>query len=162
MDEAKSDAFAGRMLSLVNDAGLAIMCSLGHRTGLFDTMSRMEAATSDEIAERAGLNERYVREWLGGMTVGGIAEHDAVAGTFRLPPEHAAFLTRAAGPDNLASQGQYLAMFGAVEDEIVECFRSGGGAPYARYPRFQALMAAESAMRSTFLLSMASCRSFPA
>jgi 2-polyprenyl-3-methyl-5-hydroxy-6-metoxy-1,4-benzoquinol methylase len=145
MDEAKSEAFAGKMLSIVNDGGLAIMCSLGHRTGLFDTMSAMEEATSQEIADRAGLNERYVREWLGGVTVGGIVEHDAAAGTFSLPPEHAAFLTRAAGPDNLAFQGQYLAMFGAVEDEIVECFRSGGGVPYARYPRFQALMAAESA-----------------
>jgi 2-polyprenyl-3-methyl-5-hydroxy-6-metoxy-1,4-benzoquinol methylase len=146
MDEAKREAFAGQMLSIVNDAGLAIMCSLGHRTGLFDAMSAMEAATSEEIAEQAQLNERYVREWLGGMTVGGIVEHDGVAGTFWLPPEHAAFLTRAAGPDNLAMQGQYLAMFGAVEDEIVECFRSGGGVPYDRYPRFQALMAAESAM----------------
>lgn len=145
MDDAKMEAFADRMISLVNDAGLGIMCSIGHRTGLFDTMAGMEPATSAEIADRAGLQERYVREWLGAVTVGGIVEHDPATGTFRLPPEHAAFLTRAAGPDNLAFQGQYLAMFGSVEDEIVECFRSGGGVPYSRFPRFQALMAAESA-----------------
>lgn len=145
MDEAKRDAFAERMVQVVNDAGLGILCSIGHRTGLFDAMADMQPATSAGIAEATGLNERYVREWLGGVTVGGIVEHDPAMGTFSLPEEHAAFVTRAAGPDNLAFQGQYLSMFGGVEDEIVECFRRGGGVPYARFPRFQALMAEESA-----------------
>ena len=145
MDEAKRDAFAERMVQVVNDAGLALLCSIGHRTGLFDAMAELKPTTSDGVAEATGLNERYVREWLAGVTVGGIVEHDAVEGTFWLPEEHAAFVTRAAGPDNLAFQGQYLAMFGFVEDEIVDCFRHGGGVPYARFPRFQGLMAAESA-----------------
>jgi 2-polyprenyl-3-methyl-5-hydroxy-6-metoxy-1,4-benzoquinol methylase len=145
MDDVKAEAFAERMVQMVNDAGLALLCSIGHRTGLFDSMAEMEPATSEGVADAAGLNERYVREWLGGVTVGGIVEHDPAEGTFWLPEEHAAFVTRAAGPDNLAFQGQYLAMFGSVEDEIVECMRNGGGVPYARYPRFQDLMAAESA-----------------
>ena len=146
MDEARAEAFAERRVGIVNDAGLAILCSIGHRTGLFDEMAGMEPATSREIAERAHADERYVREWLGGMVLGGIVDHDRETATYRLPEEHAAFVTRAAGVDNLAYQGQYLAMFGAVEDDIVACFREGGGVPYARFPRFQALMAAESAM----------------
>lgn len=145
MDDVKAEAFAERMVQMVNDAGLALLCSIGHRTRLFDAMAEMEPATSEGVATAAGLNERYVREWLGGVTVGGIVEHDPAEGTFWLPEEHAAFVTRGAGPDNLAFQGQYLAMFGSVEDEIVDCMRNGGGVPYARYPRFQDLMAAESA-----------------
>jgi SAM-dependent methyltransferase len=67
-----------------------------------------------------------------------------VATTYRLPAEHAAFLTRAATPDNLAVIAQYVAVLGGVEDEIVECFRSGGGVPYSSFSRFHEVMAQES------------------
>jgi len=43
----------------------------------------------------AGLQERYVREWLGAMATAGIVEYDSGRGGFRLPPEHAAMTTRA-------------------------------------------------------------------
>jgi hypothetical protein len=71
IDAAKADAFAERMIGMLNSAGLALMISIGHRTGLFDAMAGMALATSAEIAEAAGLNERYVREWLGAMVTGG-------------------------------------------------------------------------------------------
>ena len=71
-DEARASAFEGRMVGMLNAGALALMISIGHRTGLFDTLSAMPPATSEAIADRAGLNERYVREWLGAMTVGGI------------------------------------------------------------------------------------------
>jgi 2-polyprenyl-3-methyl-5-hydroxy-6-metoxy-1,4-benzoquinol methylase len=145
LDQAKFEAFGGRMMSLLNDAMLALMASVGHRTALFDTMATMPPATSDEIARQAGLNERYVREWLKAMTVGQVVDYDASARTYLLPPEHAGFLTRAAGPNNLAGYTQFQALMGGVEDDIVECFRHGGGVPYARYPEFQRLMAESSA-----------------
>ena len=80
MDEAKREAFAERMVQVVNDAGLALLCSIGHRTGLFDAMAELEPATSAGIAQASGLNERYVREWLAGVTVGGIVEYDRSEG----------------------------------------------------------------------------------
>jgi hypothetical protein len=52
---------------VLNGAALALMTSVGHRTGLFDALAGMDPATSDAIARRAGLQERYVREWLGAM-----------------------------------------------------------------------------------------------
>src|SRR5690606_40989304 len=67
-------AFGSRLLNILNDAGLALMISIGHRTGLFDTMSTLPAADAVTIAGVAGLNERYVREWLGAMTVGRIVD----------------------------------------------------------------------------------------
>jgi 2-polyprenyl-3-methyl-5-hydroxy-6-metoxy-1,4-benzoquinol methylase len=145
LDAARAEAFAGRALQILNDGMLTLLVSLGHQTGLFDTLAGLEPATSELIAEAAGLDERYVREWLAGMTVGGIVEHDPEAGTFVLPAEHAACLTRAAGPDNLASFAQYAALFAPLEQEVLECFRSGGGVPYSSMPRFQALQAEESA-----------------
>jgi len=117
---------------------------VGHRTGLFDTMAGMPAATGDEVARAAGLNERYVREWLGAMVCGRIVEYDPTDRTYRLPPEHAAMLTRAAGPHNFARFTQMVGLMGQVEDGIVECFRTGGGLPYAAYPTFGSLMAETS------------------
>lgn len=144
-DEARAEAFAGRMLDLLNDGALAVMISVGHRTGLLDAMGRHGAGTSQEIADAAGLHERYVREWLGAVTAGRVVELDPASGRYSLPAEHAAWLTRAASPDNLAVEAQWITSLSNVEDDIVDCFRSGGGVPYERYPRFHEVMAEESA-----------------
>lgn len=144
-DPARQEEFAGRMVRVLNDSCLGYLCSLGHRTRLFDVMARLPPSTSEEIAGAAGLHERYVREWLGGVTVGGIVVYDPADRTYRLPPEHAASLCRDAGPDNLASFLQDLALIGLVEDEVVTAFRDGGGVPYSSYPRFQELQAEETA-----------------
>jgi len=66
------------------------MISIGHRTGLFDAMADGTRITSAELVCKAGLQERYIREWLGAMTVGRIIQHDAEGGTYSLPAEHAA------------------------------------------------------------------------
>jgi 2-polyprenyl-3-methyl-5-hydroxy-6-metoxy-1,4-benzoquinol methylase len=144
-DQQKAEAFAGRLLTALNDAGLCLMASIGHRTGLFDAMRDQEAPqTSHEIAARAGLQERYVREWLGAMVTSGVVTVDPQSLRYQLPPEHAAYLTRQAAADNLAVFAQYIAVLGSVEDDIVECFRHGGGVPYERFPRFHAVMAEDS------------------
>jgi len=144
LDTGRVEAFAGRVLEVFNDGMLSLMMSVGHRTGLFDVMAAMEAADSESIAATAGLQERYVREWLGAMVTGGIIE--LRDGLFRLPPEHAVSVTRAAGLGNLASYTQFVTMLGGVEGHIVECFRNGGGVPYSEFPEFQRLMAENSAM----------------
>jgi ubiquinone/menaquinone biosynthesis C-methylase UbiE len=143
-DQAKADAFSEHLVRALNYGSLCLMISIGHRTGIFDAMSALDPATSEEIARMAGLNERYVREWLGAMVTAGVVEVDPTSTRYGLPAEHAGFLTRAAGADNLAVFTQYIAMLGEVEDEIVECFKKGGGVPYERFRRFHAVMAEDS------------------
>ena len=143
-DRDRATAFAGRLLNALNEGSLCLMTSIGHRTGLFDTLGRLSPATSDEIARAAGLSERYVREWLGAMVTSGVVEYDPVVNHYRLPAEHAAAVTRAAGADNMAVFAQYIAELGSVETDIVRCFREGGGVPYARFPRFHEVMAEDS------------------
>ena len=144
IDATQVEAFAGQMLGILNGASLALMTSIGHRTGLFDTMAGLPPSTSEQIAAATGLNERYVREWLAAMTVGRIVEHDPERGTYHLPAEHAAFLTRAASPDNIAVTAQFIPLMGSVEDGIVESFKHGGGLPYSAFPRFHEVMAEDS------------------
>ncbi|MGB7951055.1 MAG: transcriptional regulator, partial [Candidatus Binatia bacterium] len=93
LDSAKADAFASRLLSVLNHGALCLMIAVGHRVGLFDAMRELPPVTSDELARHVGLNERYVREWLGAMATGRVVEVDAESNRFSLPPEHAAFLT---------------------------------------------------------------------
>jgi 2-polyprenyl-3-methyl-5-hydroxy-6-metoxy-1,4-benzoquinol methylase len=144
LDHTKTQAFAEDALEIVNSGCLSLMLSVGHRTGLFDTLATLPPSTSDEIAAAAGLNERYVREWLGAMVTGRIIEYEPAARTYRLPPEHAASLTRASGPDNLAELTQIVALLGQVETPIVDVFRKGGGVDYSAFVRFHALMAESS------------------
>ncbi len=141
---SRAEAFSDKLLTVFNDGALCLMASVGHRAGLFDAMSELPPSTSDEIAGKAGLNERYVREWLGAMATAGVVEIDSSHRRFSLPAEHAAFLTRAAGANNLGVYTQYIAVMGTVEDEILECFRRGGGVPYDRFPRFLDIMAEDS------------------
>jgi ubiquinone/menaquinone biosynthesis C-methylase UbiE len=143
-DAAKAEAFAGQLLTALNNGALCLMTSIGHRTGLFDVMAGLSPSTSTEIAHKAGLNERYVREWLGAMVTAGVVEVDPTSTYYRFPAEHAAFLTRTAAADNVAVFTQYIAVFGSVEDEIVECFKKGGGVPYEKFPRFHAVVAEDS------------------
>ncbi len=144
-EKAKAEAFAGYALGLINGGFLTLMISVGHKTRLFDVMATLPPSTSEQIARKAKLNERYVREWLGSMVTGHIVDYDAEARTYRLPPEHAAIITRAAGIDNLATFAQFVSLLGEVEDRIVECFQNGGGLTYTAYPRFHKLMSEGSA-----------------
>jgi ubiquinone/menaquinone biosynthesis C-methylase UbiE len=144
IDQAKSEAFAEQMLSMLNQGALSLMISIGHKTRLFDTLSNMAPSTSEQIANSTGLNERYVREWLAAMVTGHIIEYDPAKGTYRLPPEHAMWLTRDAGMQNMAFQMQYIVMLAKVHEQIVDCFSNGGGVPYASFPDFQSIMAEES------------------
>jgi len=129
-------------VEVLNHGALALMLSVGHRTGLFETLADLAPATSHQIAEAAGLDERYVREWLGALTVGGVMEYDAETGVFNLPPEHAVSLTERG--DNIAVFTQWIAVMAHVEDEIVACFHEGGGVPYDQFPRFNVVMAEDS------------------
>jgi 2-polyprenyl-3-methyl-5-hydroxy-6-metoxy-1,4-benzoquinol methylase len=145
LDDAKVAAFSQRLVDMLSSGALTLMISIGHRTGLFDVMSDLPPASSDKIARQAGLNERYVREWLGAMVAGRIVKFEPSARTYALPAEHAACLTRGAVPANFAATMQWIAVLGGVEDKIVECFQRGGGVDYEQFHRFHEVMAEESA-----------------
>ena len=142
-ETADAGAFADRLLNTIAAGATSLMISVGHRAGLFDAMAGAGPFTSEELARKAGLNERYVREWLGAMAAARIVTVDADA-RFELPGAHAAFLTRAAAQDNLAVFAQYIGVLGSVEDDVLRCFRDGGGVPYERFTRFHEVMAEDS------------------
>ncbi|MGD8690491.1 MAG: class I SAM-dependent methyltransferase [Gammaproteobacteria bacterium] len=148
-DEARASAFAERVAAALDAGAVTVMLSIGHRTGLFDVMAGLPPATSEQIAERAELAERYVREWLAVMVTGGIVEYDPAGTTYCLPAEHAACLTRNAPLGNLAVYSQHVALMGQVQDQVLACFESGAGTQYGDYPCFHQIMAEDSGQTVT-------------
>jgi len=140
----QAEAFASTMLDTFNKASLSVMISIGHRAELFDLLSESGEITSREFASKNHLNERYVREWLAAMTVGKIVNYNSKNKTYVLPAEHSAFLTKVAGSDNFATLFQYIPVMANVEDELLECFKNGGGVAYDKFERFHKVMAEDS------------------
>jgi SAM-dependent methyltransferase len=131
LDRKRVQEFARRLFGHYTSGMLALMVDVGHKTGLFEAAAK-GPATSAALAERAQLNERYVREWLGAIVTGGIMEYDPAAGTYVLPPEHAVCLTGTSSR-NLAGNSQLLAMLAKRLPAVIECFRNGGGVPYSEF-----------------------------
>jgi len=142
-NQQKAERFSQSLVDVFNKSAIALALSLGHRCGIFEALAKLPASTSRQIADAAGLNERYVREWLGTMVTGRIVNYFPESKTYQLPEEHAAFLTDD-GEYNFASGMQFIPILAQVEDELVDCVRNGGGVPYSKYPRFHEVMASES------------------
>ena len=128
IDEAKLNAFLAKVLGDWGAVSSAPLVMIGDRLGLYDAMAAAGPVTSEELARRTGTDERYVREWLGAMVTGRIIEYDPATRTYWLPREHAALLTRAAGPDNLAELAQVVAVLGQVESAWSPIARSWAAA----------------------------------
>ncbi|MPY97124.1 MAG: methyltransferase domain-containing protein [Actinophytocola sp.] len=147
IDEAAAEAFAERLFGEYTSGMVTLMIDIGHRTGLFDAAAA-GPATSAELADRAGLTERYVREWLGAITTADITTYDPLTRTYTLPPEHAVCLT-GGGSTNVAPVSLIVGHLANHIDEVVTAFREGGGVPYEKFrPGFTDVM--DSMSRGVF------------
>jgi SAM-dependent methyltransferase len=132
-DQAKQEAFAGKVLSDCAGFQSVLLCALGDRLGLFKDLAANGPATSEELAARAGIIERYVREWLGGMASAGYLEYDPPSRRFTLPVEHAPLLAQEGGPMFLGGGFDQLVSLAPMLDRIEQAFRQGGGVPLTAY-----------------------------
>ena len=139
VDEARIQAFAERLLGSCTEAMVTLMIDLASRTGLLETLAA-GPGTSAELAERAGLVERYVRECLGSLVTARIVDHDPATGRYNLPPEHAACLT-GPGSLNLTPMARLTALLATHVGGVARAFREGGGVPYEAFrPEFTDVM----------------------
>lgn len=143
VEAAAVDAGAERLLGVLNDGAVAVLASIGHQTGLFETLATLPPASSVQIADAAGVNERYVREWLGGMVAGRFIDYDPGTRAYFLRRDLAPSLT-GPGVENLARTLNYITLMGEVAGKVAEKFRTGGGLGYDEYPGFVRIQAADS------------------
>ena len=133
IDFQRAEAFAGKVLEDASATFVTILAALGDRLGLFKMLATFGPATSAELASRAGIHERYAREWLGGMTTAGYLIHDPDTGRFILPAEHAPALAEEGGAFFLGGAYEQLLSLGSIYDPLTEAFRQGGGVPQSAY-----------------------------
>lgn len=126
-DPVKLEAFMHKM---VGDMGAAMSGSLvitGSKLGLYKALADGGGATSRELADRTGLDERYLREWLSAQAASGFVDYDAGSGRFSLNAEQAMALADEDSPVYVASAFELIASAYIDEPKITDAFKSGGG-----------------------------------
>jgi len=141
----KQEKFGERMRDILNCGALNLAMALGYKHRIFDVMEEFDfPETSGIIAEKAGLNARYIKEWLGIMATGRIVEISSMGAgeaLYYLPKEHAALLTRSSGSSNMGVYAQEIPLLTSCAMEAVgKGFVTGDGVPFSKYPDFQAFM----------------------
>jgi SAM-dependent methyltransferase len=134
LDWGKVKEFAGLM---TNDLGAAMQGALsyiGDRLGIFKSLAEAGAVTSVELASKTGLNERYLREWLGAMTAAKYISYDAATGRYTMPREHAMILADETSPFFMGGFMQIVAPEVGMAPKLLESFRTGKGIPQSEYP----------------------------
>ncbi len=135
IDESKVEEFVGKVLGDVSGTTVTIMAAIGDHLGLFKDLAANGPATSDELARRAGINERYAREWLGCLQAAGYLSYAPDTGRFWLPPEHVPVLAQEAGPVFFGGTLQMFLGIAQITTPLIEAFKNGGGVPQDAYPQ---------------------------
>jgi SAM-dependent methyltransferase len=131
-DEAVAGEFLGKALNDMAGAMTVWQCALGDRLGLFKDLAANGPATSEELAKRCGVNERYAREWLGAMGAAGYLTFDPQK-SYTLPPEHALVLAQEAGPMFFGGFYEQMIAMADIVEPLIDAFRNGGGVPQSAY-----------------------------
>ena len=136
--DARRDALVERLFMAAVGTWDVLAVYIGDRLGLYRTLAERGPSTSAELAQAAGLNERYVREWLEQQASSAILEleeagTDAAARRYSLPPGHDEALVDDASLNCVAPLGQLVVACGRPIDAVLDAFRTGDGVPYADY-----------------------------
>jgi 2-polyprenyl-3-methyl-5-hydroxy-6-metoxy-1,4-benzoquinol methylase len=132
-DQTKADAFVGTVLTNTSGFTTTVLAAIGDRLDLWKTLAASGPVTSQELAERAGITERYAREWLGGMAAAGYLTYEPAGERYTFPAEHAPVLADEGGPAFLGGIHQVLLGWTKPIDRLIAAFRDGGGVPLTAY-----------------------------
>jgi len=127
LDMEKLNALLGKMVGDMGASASAALVVLGDNLGLFAAIARTGAATSADIAAEAGIDERYMREWLSGMAASGYVEYDPASETFSMLPEQVAVFAEPNSPAILTGGFQSIASLFVDEPKVRNAFSSGKG-----------------------------------
>ncbi len=133
LEEPEVELFLNKVVKDTSGLAVTVMAALGDRLGLFKDLAANGPAGSSEFAKRAGINERYAKEWLAGMTCAGYLEYDPVSRLFALPPAHEPVLAQEGGPFFFGGTHQMLLGMLTTVGLLEKAFRTGNGIPMSAY-----------------------------
>ena len=129
MEQAEVKFFLKKVVADTSGLAVTVMAALGDRLGLFKDLAANGPAVSSEFAKRTGINERYAKEWLAGMTSAGYLEYDPISQLFTLPPAHEPVLAQERGPFFLGGTHQMLLGMLKTLELLEKAFQTGNGIP---------------------------------
>src|SRR5579863_754487 len=134
IDQEKLGTFLGKAVGDLGAAMSAVLMSIGDELGYYKALAE-SPLTSEELAQKTGTHERYVREWLGNQVAGGYVQFDSAKAKYFLSPEQALCLADPSGPVDLP--GAYLIVQDLfhVRERAVQNFRTGAGMEWGEHNR---------------------------
>jgi SAM-dependent methyltransferase len=130
----KVKKFSAQVSNDIGAAMLGAMSYIGDRLGIFKSLSDGASVSSGELAEKTGLDERYLREWLGAMTAAEYLNYDAASKRYSMPAENAMILAREESPFFMGGFIQGIIPNLSVTPKVLEAFRTGKGVRQSEYP----------------------------
>jgi SAM-dependent methyltransferase len=127
LDVGALEAFAARIAGDLSVAYNSVQVYLGDRLGIWRALASVAGTTSEGLAERTGLAERYLTEWLSAQAAAGYLTYDGGTRTFSLPAEHAAVLADDTSPASLMGGFEVTAGMWAGVERLAHAFATGDG-----------------------------------
>lgn len=130
---AATEAFVGQVVNDVAASLSGVMTSLGNKLGLYAAMAKAGPMSSEELADKTALTERYVREWLNNQTAGGYVHYHADTQRYELPDEHIPVLADPDSPLFLIPALEVGASLWMDEENLINIFKNGQGMAWGQH-----------------------------
>ncbi len=127
MDETKLHELLGQMVNDMGAAAVAPLVILGDKLGLYKALAAGGPLTTEELADRTGTTERYVREWCSAQAGSGYIDYHSESGTFSMSPEQQAVFADENSPACMTGGYYALSSLFADEPKITHAFKTGEG-----------------------------------
>ncbi|HEX3522050.1 MAG TPA: class I SAM-dependent methyltransferase [Stellaceae bacterium] len=127
VDDAKLHQFIGQMLSDLGGAASIALVRMGDSLGLYKALHARGPMTVVELAAAAGVNQRYLREWLSHQAASNYLSYDPATQKFALPEEQAMVLAIEDSPVYMAGAFEVMAAMLENQAKVEPAFRTGGG-----------------------------------
>ena len=128
-----TEEFLGKVLSDTSAFTTIVLAAVGDRLGLYKELAARGPATSAELASRAGIAERYAREWLGAMASAGYLIYDPDDRRFSLPSQYSPIIAQEGAPYFFGGIHQMVLGMSKPVDRLIEAFKTGGGVTQSSY-----------------------------
>lgn len=131
IDDAKLEQLQGKVISDIAGSLGLLLAYIGDKLDLYSALAEISPATSRELADNTGMDERYLREWLCANVAGGYVDYEPETGRLSLNPEQEVIFASEGHP--ACMQGFFQSVMSVFIDEpkFTEVFPSGKGLPWA-------------------------------
>lgn len=133
LDLGRLEAFAGQVMGDIGGSLALLLAYLGDQTGIYRALRDGGRCSCANLAQRAGVDQRYLQEWLSAQAAAGYVTFHAEDETFSLNPEQALVFAQEGHPACLQGFVQLMVAQFATHEQATETLRSGQGRDWGEH-----------------------------